>query len=254
MRKILPDKYNISLRNLLPVVLTICLLLIMILTASGCSDNSGQVVNLFLNDLVTRTDNAVTGSISRLQMTEKQIDDVRVQRNALEQVAAPAREWLALQKENAIKNSWSRKTLQVINDLPKLRNDKYEVVKLGFSMELMGTYETVIDIKDLATGNVNSYDKTRQSIDEQEYLLVQEGNMITSSIDKASGAISNVMDRAGEITVTRLNENSYNILGPLGLDGSGNPVQSQWQYNLDLQKAEPSDQPAITLQKTLECR
>jgi hypothetical protein len=230
------------------------LLLIIILTLSGCADNSGQIVSLFLNDIVNTTDSAITASMSRLETIGQQIDTVRVKRNALEQVAAPAREWLAIQEDNARKYSWSRKTLQVIEDLPKLRNDKYEVVKLVFAMELMGYYETVMDIKDLSTGSIESYEKTREAIDEKEYLLVQEGNRITASIDKASRSISKILDRSGEITAAPINKSSYKIVGLLGLDNDGNLVQSQWVYDLDLQKAKPAHQQATQLQKTLECR
>jgi hypothetical protein len=236
-------------------VFLFCLLFCIIgLTFSGCADDTGPVINLFLDDLVTRTDNAVTDSISRLNSIEQEMDAIRIQRNALEQVAAPAREWLALQQDQAEKYDWSRKVFLVIEDLPKLRNDRYEVARLGFSMELMDVYEMVIDIKDLSTGVIKPYDKVRAAIDEAEYTLVQEGSLITSSIQKASSAISKVMDRYGEIQATKINTTSYKLVGPLGLDDNNNLVQSQWTYNLDLQKAEPGHQQATQLQRILECR
>jgi hypothetical protein len=236
-------------------VLLFCLLFFIIgLTFSGCSDDTGPVINLFLDDLVSRTDNAITGSISRLNSIEQEMDAIRVQRNALEQVAAPAREWLSLEQDQAEKYDWSRKVFLVIEDLPKLRNDRYEVARLGFSMELMGVYEMVVDIKDLSTGEIKPYDKVRAAIDEAEYTLVQEGNLITSSIQKASGAISKVMDRYSEIQATKINSTSYKMVGPLGLDGNNNLVQSQWTYNLELKKAEPGHQQAVQLQRVLECR
>lgn len=142
----------------------------------------------------------------------------------------------------------------VIEDLPRLRNDKYEVAKLGFAMELMGYYETVIDIKDLSTGVIEPYVKVRATMDEAEYTLVQEGNLITSSIQRASSAINKIMDRYGEIQATKIDTTSYKIVGPLGLDGSDNLAQSQWVYNLDLEKAEPAHQQATQLQRILECR
>jgi vacuolar-type H+-ATPase subunit I/STV1 len=228
--------------------------LLILATLFGCSDDSGQMVNLFLNDIVINTDAAVMDSISRLETVEQKIDAVRIKRNALEQVAAPARAWLADQEEQARKYDWSRKTLMVIEDLPKLRNDKYEVAKLGFAMEIMGSYKTVIDIKDLATGQIESYEKTREAIDEEEYTLVQEGNLISASIDKSSGAISQVMDRYGEIQAARINANSYKIVGPLGLDNDGNLVQSQWVYDIALYSAKPAHQQATQLQRILECR
>ena len=238
-----------------PVIYLFCLLLLVTaLTFSGCAEDTGPVINLFLDDLITRTDNAVTSSISRLQSIEQEIDGIRIQRNALEQVAAPAREWLALEQDQAEKYDWSRKVFLVIEDLPKLRNDRYEVARLGFSMELMGVYEMVVDIKDLSTGEIKPYEKVRAAIDEAEYTLVQEGNLITSSIQKASGAISKVMDRYNEIQATKINTNSYKLVGPLGLDDSNNLVQSQWTYNIELKKAEPGHQQAVQLQRVLECR
>jgi hypothetical protein len=236
-------------------VFLFCLLfLIAGLTFSGCADDTGPVINLFLDDLVTRTDNAVNSSISRLNSIEQEMDAIRVQRNSLEQVVAPAREWLSLKQGEAEKYDWSRKVFLVIEDLPKLRNDRYEVARLGFSMELMGVYDLVIDIKDLSTGEIKPYEKVRAAIDEAEYTLVQEGNLITSSIQKASGAISKVMDRYNEIQATKINTSSYKLVGPLGLDDSNNLVQSQWTYNLELKKAEPAHQQAVQMQRVLECR
>ena len=253
MRK---QSFNSCKHNLKkPAVYLLCLLLLVIaLAVSGCTEDTGPVINRFLDDLITRTDNAVTTSISRLQSNEQEIDALRIKRNALEQVAAPAREWLEVQQEKADKYDWSRKTLLVIEDLPKLRNDRYEVAKLGFAMELMGQYEAVIDIKDLSTGIIEPYEKVRAAIDEAEYTLVQEGNLIASSIQRASIAIDKVMDRYGEIQAAKIDSGSYKIIGPLGLDGNDNLVQSQWVYNLDLQKAEPAHQQAIQLQRILECR
>lgn len=236
------------------VIYLLCLLLILSLTVFGCADDSGPVINLFLDNIVTRTDDAVANSVSRLQSVEQQIDTIRIQRNALEQVATPAREWLAVQEDKARKYDWSRMTLMVIEDLPQLRNDKYEVAKLGFAMELMSYYETVIDIKDLSTGIIEPYDKVRAAIDEAEYTLVQEGNLLALSAQRASGAISKIIDRYGEIEATKINSNSYKIVGPLGLDSSDNLVLSQWVYDLDLQKAEPAHQQATQLQRILECR
>jgi hypothetical protein len=189
-----------------------------------------------------------------LQNIEKQIDELRVKRNALEQVATPAKEWISLQVDSARKQSWSRKTLQVIEDLPKLRNDKYEVTKLVFLMEIMGTYDVVIDVKDISSGNIESYYKLREDMDEAEYTLVQEGSWISNSIEIASMAINRLAGRVDEIEVIKINEASYKIVGPLGLDDGNNLVQGQWTYNIELNKAEPAESAAIRLQKALDCQ
>ena len=113
----------------------ICLLLLVpVLAMSGCADDTAVIRDMFLNNIVSSTEISVADATSRLQNIEKQIDELRVKRNALEQVATPAKEWISLQVDSARKQSWSRKTLQVIEDLPKLRNDKYEVTKLVYLM------------------------------------------------------------------------------------------------------------------------
>jgi hypothetical protein len=245
---------RLLLKSRLSLGIVCFLLLTIILPAFSCSDNSAQIIEMFMQDMVNGTDSATAQSISRLQNIEQQIDAIRVNRNALEQVATPAKEWMLLQAANAKKYSWSRKTLQVIGDLPRLRNDKYEVAKLVFLMQIMGTYQAVIDIKDISTGEIESYYKLRDALDEAEYSLVQEGNMISNSIEIASNTVNRLAGRAGEIVVTPINKTEYKLVGPLGLDADNNLMTSEWTYNIELNMAEPAESAAIRLQKALTCK
>lgn len=223
-------------------------------SAVSCSSDNHLIISQFMTVMEQSPQSCIKNMISDMASTEKQIDNIRINRAALEQVAAPAKEWVTAREADAKANNWGRRTYQVVEDLVKLRNDKYEVVKLVFFIEQAGRYISTIDILDLSANKVSPYESVKKGLDEAEELLIQQGNYITERMNLASVSLTGVLERYSEIQAASIDKNTYKISGALGLDSSNNLVQGQWLYYVDNNTIEPADAGSVALSKALLCK
>lgn len=189
-----------------------------------------------------------------INQIDAELKDVLDRLASVEQVGDPALKWVQMMKERAVRENWTTRILEVMGDLSKLKNDRYQVVKLQFFSEMLSAgigYSRIILIADLATGQTTEYDDLVNSLKKKIADLTYQREALVKTRTVARSTMLSSLKQAQGWKVSKVNATTYTVQGQgLGLEQQGLTV-GQWTYSSDSEKMVPNDQAAIALQKVL---
>jgi hypothetical protein len=186
-----------------------------------------------------------------------ELDSAVLKLTKLNEVTAPAVAWIETQTANADTYQWTPRILNVTTDLVKLKNDRYEITKLEFSVDTIAPsrkYSSVINIGDLRTGVEIPYEELQSDLEKKVADLSQQRETKLEAWDNAVKSVFAALDNPENWTVSQNSATTFTISGSeLGLSdrSSMDLTMGVWTYHSDSGTISPSDMAAQTLQKVL---
>ncbi len=236
------------------IKLVIIVILCLLASAACTVQDMGTVTAQFLDSLTRIQKAAVEAEVAKLGDFEAQVDEIWKGQAMLEQVATPAKDWIALQLKRAESGGWARETSQVIEDLNKLSNARFRVVRLVFAVESARNYHSVIDILDSASGEVSSYESIKADLDNSEAATLQESKLSAERINLSTTALKAVIDSYASVEARKTGSYSYKVYGLLGLDAAAKITPGEWVYYTDSGRIEAVEDASLLMKKALACQ
>lgn len=187
---------------------------------------------------------------------DAELTDVLDRLASVKQVGKPALEWVQMMKDRAVRENWTTRIMEVMGDLSKLKNERYQVVKLQFVSEMLSSgigYSRVIQVNDLASGQTTEYDELVGSLNRKIADLTYRRETLVKAMNTAHSTLESMAKQLEQQDwkVSKVNATTYTVRGQgLGMEQKGLTV-GQWTYSSDSEKMVPNDQAAMTLQKVL---
>jgi uncharacterized protein YlxW (UPF0749 family) len=254
-------KIKLSVVRLVALVLGVMVLLgAMLLTACASSSSSEveeEVRAKVVSNLTAIRDNTSQELGAEINRLDQEITSLNGQMDRLNQVVAPALEWLQVQKEDAERMGYGgKRTLEAAGylELDKFKNDQFRVVKLQFTSELLSgstKYTSVILVEDFLTGTVTPLEDLTKEIQEKISALTLQRNASKKAADLAAVTADGVLSQYQNWRVIKVNITTYNVSGP-GLGMAQGLTTGVWTYYLEPENLVPSDAASEALLKVLK--
>ena len=192
-------------------------------------------------------------AISKL---DQEISALNLKLDKLNQVAAPAQEWVQVQKADAEKKGYGG--TRIVESMGYLesdafKNDQFRVVKLQFTSEMLSAgikYTSVIRIEDLMTGKIGLLEEFRSELEDSISALTFNLNAKKKTFNLVASTADNVLNQSQNWKVIKVNPTTYNVSG-LGLGMEGDLTNGVWTYYLEPERFVPSDAASNALLKVL---
>ncbi len=253
-------KTELSMMRLLALV-TGLVLLVGIMLLTGCASTStsevveevrAKVVNS-LTVIRDTTSNELGAEISRI---DQEISALNSQLNKLNQVAAPALDWVQIQRADAERAGYGgKRTVEAGGYLEsdQFKNDQFRVVKLQFTSELLSgstKYTSVIQVEDLITGDVRPLEELRTELEGKISAQTLQRNARKKTYDLAATTADGVLSQSQNWQLIKVNVTTYNVSGQ-GLGMAQGLTTGVWTYYLEPEGLVPSDAASSALLKVL---
>jgi len=246
------------------LVLGLVVLLLSAVLPIGCASSSSSAdieeevrINV-LNILESIKDTTLGELSAEISSLDQEIASLNEQLDKLNQVAAPALEWVQVQKAEAEKAGYGgKRTVEAASYLEsdKFRNEQFRVVKLQFtSVMLSGStkYTSVINVENLSTGAVASLEELTKEFESKISALTQQRNAGKTVADTVAFTADDVLGQYQNWRVVKVNLTTYNVSGPgLGLE-RGVITTGVWTYYFEPENLIPSDAKSDALLKMLK--
>lgn len=257
-------KIKLSRLRRVALMLGVVVLLVSVVLPIGCASSSSSAeiedevrVNV-LNILELMKDTTLGELSTEINSLDQQIASLNEQLDKLNQVAAPALEWIQVQKAEAEKAGYGgKRTVEAASYLEsdKFRNDQFRVVKLQFaSVMLSGStkYTSVINVENLRTGAVASLEELTREFEGKISALTQQRSARKNVADTVAVTADGVLGQYQNWRVVKVNLTTYNVSGPgLGLE-RGVITTGVWTYYFEPENLIPSDAKSDALLKVLK--
>lgn len=172
----------------------------------------------------------------------------------LEHLGIPAQEWIQYMTKQAQLHDWSPRRVNVTTDLKLFKNDKYEVVKLQFSVDQAvprRVYSNVITIYETATAKQYNYESLHSDLDTKaKGLFDQWFNKVGAEL-LAINTVEKVVAQSASWTASKIDGSSYYVKGSnLGL-GASALTSGEWVFRRNTGKMEPANDAAMSLHRII---
>jgi len=172
----------------------------------------------------------------------------------LEHLGVPAQEWIQYMTKQAQVNDWSPRRVNVTSDLKLFKNDKYEIVKLQFSVDQASprrVYSNVITIYETATAKEYRYESLHSDLDAKAKGLFDQWFNKTAAELLAINTVEKVVGQSASWTASKIDGNTYYVKGGnLGL-GASALTGGEWTFLRNTGKMEPANDAAMSLYRVI---
>lgn len=195
--------------------------------------------------------------VQEVKTIDAELTDVLDRLASVKQVGKPALEWVQMMKDRAVRENWTTRIMEVMGDLSKLKNERYQVVKLQFISEMLSSgisYSSVIQVNDLASGQTTEYDELVGNLNRKIADLTYRRETLVKAMNTAHSTLESMAKQLEQQgwKVSKVNATTYTVRGQgLGMEQQQGLTVGQWTYSSDSEKMVPNDQAAMTLQKVL---
>lgn len=241
-----------------PILKLLLVPLILLGILTGCVPKKA-ITEEFVGCLVQTNAGTINRVDSELQIIDQNLYTTEERLLQLEQVVAPALQWVESQKVKLLDEhkygSWHSQVTP--ESLAKFKNEQYEITALELSVHAIGTpnqeFDTVIKVIDLSTKMQSDWDAVESELKWQKSTLeksrqakLEEGRLSTSTL-------KSVIEHLGDWEVSEINGTTYSISGP-GLGMAGDLTAGKWTYYRTSKEIMPSDFQSSALQEVLSGR
>jgi len=229
--------------------------LVLLSTFAGCQSRSPELLiqGKVATRLTAMAADAINAWDKEIAAIDAELTKAEIKLGKVNQVAAPALKWVDLMKAKGQQEQWNSRILEVTSDLNKLKNDQFKVAKLQLNVELLSAglrYTPVIQIDELATGQITEYEELRNTLQRQVTTLTQQREAIAKARNTARSTAMNVFAQYKNWKVQRVNSITYAVSGQ-GLGMETALTTGRWEYSTDADQLTALDNAAIALRKVL---
>ncbi len=229
--------------------------LVLLSTFAGCQTASPELLiqGKAASKLTAMAADAINAWDREIAAVDADLTRAEIKLGKLNQVAAPALKWVDLMKAKGQQEQWNARILEVTADLNKLKNDQFRVAKLQLNVELLSAglrYTSVIQIDELATGQVTAYEELRDNLQRQVTALSEKRGALAKARNTARSTAMNVFAQYKNWKVQKVSSITYNVSGQ-GLGMETALTTGRWEYNSDKDQLTSLDNAAVTLRKVL---
>ena len=229
--------------------------LVLLSAFAGCQSGTPELLiqGKVATKLTALAADAINAWDSEIAAVDADLARAEVKLDKLKQVAAPALKWVDLMKVKGQQEQWNSRILEVTSDLNKLKNDQFRVAKLQLNVELLSAglrYTSIIQIDDLATGQVTAYEELLDNLQRQVTALSEKREALARTRNTARSTATNLFAQYKNWKVQKVSSITYNVSGQ-GLGMETALATGRWEYNTDTDQLSALDNAAIALRKML---
>lgn len=234
-------------------LLLISLMLPSILT--GCVPKEA-ITEEFVDCLIQTNAVAIDKVDSELESIDQNLYATEDKLLKLEQVIAPALEWIENQKVELLEEfrygSWHSRVTR--ESLAKFKNDRYKVTELELSVDEIGTpnqeFRTAIKVTDLATTTQSNWQTVESELKWRKSTLEKRRQEKLERGQLSASTLLSVIEHLGGWEIREIDNTTYSISGPgLGMDVE--LIAGEWIYYRASKEIVPADTQSVALQKML---
>ena len=176
----------------------------------------------------------------------------------LDQVVTPCLEWIEIQREDSLQQQKRSSWHYAVDEegLDTLKNDRYQVVKLEYSIHDVGLPEQeetqVIEVVDLNSASLKErpWEDIKADLNLKKQKLEQEWDEQLGKREMALSTIEEIAPYWVECDVKKVNSTTF-ILSGEGMGWSDGFTDGRWTYYRDRNEIVPSDGSSETLNEIL---
>jgi hypothetical protein len=238
-----------------PILKLLLISFLLLIVPTGCASRKA-ITEEFVDYLIQTNSGTLDRVESDLQIIDRNLYVTDEKLLELEQVIAPALEWIENQKIEIVKEhrygSWhSRVTPE---SLAEFKNDQYEISALEFYARGIGTpnqkFDTVIKVIDLDTKMQSDWDTVEGELNWRKSTLENSRRAKLNEGQLSSSTLNNVIECLGDWDIHKTGSTTYNIGGP-GLGMAGGLTTGNWIYDRVSKEIIPADTQSLALQSVL---
>ncbi|MEJ2740279.1 MAG: FHA domain-containing protein [Dehalococcoidia bacterium] len=220
--------------------------------------NNDEIIEESATCLIEEHARAIMELDKELEEVDNGLYTVKEDLLKLDQVVSPCMEWIDIQRKDSQKqqkrSSWQYAVDQ--EGLDTLKNDRYEVTKLEYSVRNVGLPEEeetqVIEVVDLNSGSLKerAWDDIEADLNKKKQNLEQEWDELLEKREMAMSTMEGIDPYWVECDVEKINSTTY-ILSGKGMGWSNGFADGKWTFYRDRNEIIPADSRSEALLEIL---
>jgi pSer/pThr/pTyr-binding forkhead associated (FHA) protein len=248
-------------RSKMPVIIGVIVLLVIVLAGvllAVLLPGATEEINVEVVDSLMQMNTAAIDGVG-LEIDEigRQVREIEDDLLKLEQVATPAEEWVEHQESKVTEynkgTSWNMRVAQ--DGLDRLKNDRYQVTKLEYSVSHANTPQektsSVIEVTDLNTGSKYDLETITNTLEERKAKLAQQARMRGEKGELAIATFKEVMEGWEGWEIEKTSSKSTYIVSGHGLGWDDGLTVGSWTYYRETGEIVPRDNKSEALKDVL---
>ncbi len=217
-----------------PILKLLLLSLMLLFISTGCTFRNA-ITDEFADRLTQMNADSIESVAKNVEIIDQNLYTTEEKLLKLEQVVAPALEWVENQKvkmlEQFDEGSWRSRVTD--EGLAEFKNDQYQISALELSVTRIGTpnqkFYTEIKVVDLETKEQYDWEVAENQLKSVKDALEKERQAKLEDAQLSTATLLSVLEHSGEWKVQEINSTTYGISGP-GLGEAGELTSGNWTY------------------------